>query len=307
MALIAVLAAGVALWLLLSKPGQVAPVYQGRTAEQWLGQVFTTNQTAALATFQQMGLEVMPVLVRAFEKSDSRWDKFYQWAYPKLPSLVRVRLSSPVPARVTWSAASLVLLNHRAYRSEPGKVLPDLLRLLEDKNNQAHAYIIGPVIGVVGPNSTNCLPALIRCLQATDPGVRREAAVGLEQIGPSAKAAVPDLTAVLKDPDMEVRILAARALWKIDRQTNFVAPVLEEALKTLRPGDLQNMTAVFLSEVNPDSPVLLPANGRINAPNENQHECATIVRIRFFGGSFVARVARVDHSEQSLTPAFIRL
>jgi HEAT repeat protein len=188
-----------------------------------------------------------------------------------------------------------VLLNQRAYRSEPGKVLPELLRLLEDKHNQAHAYIVGPVIGVVGPNSTNCLPALIRCLQATDPGVRREAAVGLEQIGPSAKAVVPDLTAALQDPDLEARIFAARALWRIDRQTNSVAPVFEKALKTLRPGELQTMTAVFLSDVNPDSPVLLPVFVEAltaASPSNSDYgfRSAIVVKLRRFGPSAQAAV-----------------
>ncbi len=86
---------------------------------------------------------------------------------------------------------------------------------------------------------TNCIPALIGCLRSTNTGVCPLAATGLGRIGPAAKAAVPSLKAVLgeqtanwavSDSAFELRMSAARALCRIDRQTNTMVGFFKEAL-----------------------------------------------------------------------------
>lgn len=58
----------------------------------------------------------------------------------------------------------------------------------------------------------------VQQLAAVDATRRREAAKALKEMGPQARAAIPDLRLLLDDKDVSVRITAATALWKIDRQ-----------------------------------------------------------------------------------------
>ena len=57
----------------------------------------------------------------------------------------------------------------------------------------------------------------------------------LALIGPPAKAALPALRNALKDSDSEVRLAAAKALWRIDPQSPEVLAALAEALKDKDP------------------------------------------------------------------------
>ncbi len=99
------------------------PVYQGRSAQEWLGEVFTTNQGAALHAFRTMGTNALPVVLHAFEKRDSAWDKFYQKKYPQLParcrSICHLRWRMICGgARQSWFSL-IVAIRRRQYRSCP--------------------------------------------------------------------------------------------------------------------------------------------------------------------------------------------
>src|ERR1700722_1783893 len=120
----------------ISSPGNM-PSYQGKTARQWLNEVFTTNQTAALNAFREMGSNALPILVQAMRKKDSKWDRFYRGLHPKLPGFVRNRVSEPsAPDRDRWSAAQVVLMNV-GYARE-GK--DELIRLMGDTESGRSQY-----------------------------------------------------------------------------------------------------------------------------------------------------------------------
>ena len=292
-----------------SRPGQKSmPAYQGKTAEQWLRQGYATNQAALLLAFREMGSTATPVLLQAFEKEDSPWDRCYQWVYPNLPALVQQQFTPPIPAGEIWNAASVVLFYQPLLGEEREKLLALLLRLLENKNSRAPAYLMSPVVGIASPESTNCLPVLTRCLEAKDLDVRREAAVGLAKMETSAKAAIPALTIALKDPDLEVRLNAASALWAIDRRTNSVVPILEEALKVMPADDLFCETTRLLGRVSPNSPALLPALikvlGRPNPDNsDDSYRSAALWRLGKYGPSANAAVpllVQITHQQSIL-------
>ncbi|MDB6065770.1 MAG: domain containing protein [Pedosphaera sp.] len=166
-------------------------VYEGRTVQEWLGEVFTTNQAKAMRVLSGMGPEAMPVLVHAFQKKDSAWDKSCQRIYPKLPVFVRRHLPPPLQAQVLWSSAELVLLNNPNGR----KVLPQLVGLLKERDTGARKYIIGAVYQWVAPGDQEFVPTLSECLRDPDPIVRREAAFALKKIGFEAESAIPTTAA----------------------------------------------------------------------------------------------------------------
>lgn len=61
------------------------------------------------------------------------------------------------------------------------------------------------------------LPQLVAELRGSDAIKRARACAELERFGPAAREVVPQLLDALKDEDLEVRRLANRTLWRIDR------------------------------------------------------------------------------------------
>lgn len=305
--LVGALAVIVAMVALLSQPARRGmPIYQGKTAEEWLVQVASTNRESALSAIRKMGNQAIPVLIHAFKKVDTPWDKLWQWAYPKLPALLRTRLSPPVPAFVIRGSAFMVFLDSPKLEKA---AFPELLRHLEDKSkgDQAQAYVMGVVLRLVirlpSQDSTNAVPVVVPYLQANDPNMRRVAANVLEMIGPSAKAALPGLSVSLGDPDVRVRVSAACAVWRIDHQTNAAAAVFEKALATMDAGDFFVSTAGYLSTVSPDSPALLPAYIKaLQAPKASY-------RIRYdeFRLDFIGRLAAYGRPAEPAVPVLVKI
>jgi HEAT repeat protein len=85
-----------------------------------------------------------------------------------------------------------------------GKVGPDaapkLLEALRDENSR-----IDPIAEALAQIGRSIVPTLIRAVEASEPRVRRGAALALGQIRPLAPEVVPKLTAGLNDPDTEVK------------------------------------------------------------------------------------------------------
>jgi len=267
-----------------------------------LVQVISTNRDAALIAFRKMGDQATPVLLHAFEKVDRPWDKFWQWAYPKLPALMRARLSPPVPAWITRGAAWIVFFESPKLEKN---AFPELLRHLEDKHksDQAHSYVMGLLIRIVRQDSTNALPVVIPYLRANDPDLRRGAAMVLRQIGPSAKAAMPGLYASLNDPDVGVRINSALAILTIDQQTNVATAVLEKELASMAVGDLFVSTAMCLREVSPDSPVLLPAYIKALQAPKTTYRAGN----DYFRSDFIERLAKYGRAVEAAVPLLVRI
>lgn len=251
----AVLAVGISGAMFLgTHPAAPMPSYQGRTAQEWLGDVLTTNQMSAFSAFHQMGSNMVPVIVRAFEKEDSPWDRFYQRHYSEIPSSLRRRLARPMPDTERWSAAQMAALNVWQAKA----AVPDFARLLAAGNEARRLNVICALINFVGPDDSNCVPALVGCLSSTNALVSTLATVGLQRIGPNARSAVPALTVILEgrpgnggqnaSPDLQVN--AAIALWKIDDQTNLPSKVLRENLTSGNP-QTRGMALIYLSDLQP--------------------------------------------------------
>jgi HEAT repeat protein len=79
----------------------------------------------------------------------------------------------------------------------------------------------------------------------------------LEQTGDQANLAIPSLHKVEDEPAIRLRVLAAEALWKINRETNRLMEIHREALQNSYSGERVN-AAKFLSEYALDQGIILP-------------------------------------------------
>jgi hypothetical protein len=217
------------------------PVYQGRTAREWLDQVFTTNQAAAFTAFKAMGTNAFPVLVRAM--NDSQWDRIYGSMYSNMPVAIQKRMAVP-NSRTTWSAAQLMLVNEpRSFEAAP-----DLARLLRNKHNRARQYILWALQVRSVALSAKVTPFVIECVNDPDPRTRAAAGAALARLGPLSDAAITNLAAALHDSSTEVKMAAAVTLGRNGPAARFAAPDLKALLHD-SSSDVRIQAAVALWQI----------------------------------------------------------
>jgi HEAT repeat protein len=82
-------------------------------------------------------------------------------------------------------------------------------------------------------------------------------AQALGALGPQAKEALPGLYVALQDPDAQVRVDAAGAIWKIEKQAAPIMPVLMDALTGGNSAAMQRATH-YLAQIGPEAKAAFP-------------------------------------------------
>lgn len=114
-------------------------------------------------------------------------------------------------------------------------------------------------LALIGPESQGNIGALVESLRDGLSYVRISAAHALGQLGAKARDAIPALTtALLYDGAPRVRLEAAVAIWRIDRRSVRVLPVLMEALED--PDEVTRWVAAdCLGDIGPEAAEAVPA------------------------------------------------
>jgi HEAT repeat protein len=188
-----------------------------------------TNQGTVLRNLQKMGAQAVPAEVQALSQTGE-----------------------------IGSAAELALLNNRGATN----VLPDIVRLLGDKNPEVRQRAAGIVMDQITTRTRSpdisLLPALIRALNDTNEYVREDLAIAFSKFGTAAESAVPALVTALDDSSARVRITAAMALSKIDSSQNAaVIPVFRDVIANGNTRD-RHWAAVYLYEIDPKNNDIIP-------------------------------------------------
>ena len=135
-----------AVWLLIECwPSPRGYVYEDKTVRQWLGEVFTTNQSQAMAAFRNMGTNAFPGIIHELKKNESPLEKMEQRLHSRLPASLRRRWQWPLAQQNIWSAATLVLLNDRPSH---GGALAELVPILANTNYLSREYILSLMAGM---------------------------------------------------------------------------------------------------------------------------------------------------------------
>jgi hypothetical protein len=106
------------------------------------------------------------------------------------------------------------------------------------------------VLGRIGPDARDAVPALIELLGDEDLSVRELATVVLGRIGPDARDAVPALIKLLGDEDGEVRRQTAEALVHIGRGSRDLVAELIQFLRD-EDRDIRQPAATVLGQIGP--------------------------------------------------------
>jgi HEAT repeat protein len=108
-----------------------------------------------------------------------------------------------------------------------------------------------------GPDAKMAVPDLVKSLQETNLA-SIVAANTLGAIGPDATTAIPALKQALSRSDLLTQTIIASAIWRIDRETNFVIQIYEQAMK-LHPEDGEAMNAELgLGDMGPAAAPAIP-------------------------------------------------
>ena len=99
--------------------------------------------------------------------------------------------------------------------TDPGPRLQKLIRRLKSPHDVKRIHA-GLLLGRMGPEAKEAVPALLELLQDESIQNRRLAAWTLGSIGQGAVEAIPALRAALRDADEGVRKMACEALDKIN-------------------------------------------------------------------------------------------
>ncbi len=186
------------------------PVYQGKTAKEWLYNVSKTNQGGANEAFREMGSNAVPFLVHEMVRDDSAGEKFYRRIYGVLPAALSRRVSEPVDRRDRVSNATFALLN-----STSPSAIPLLLPILSEADPERQFSALRVLSFVVGPDDTNCLTPVTSCLSSKDYSVCIEAAGVLEKMN-RAELAITSLSNFLRSTNSDARINCLFVLSHID-------------------------------------------------------------------------------------------
>ncbi len=244
------------------------PIYRARPLTYWVDQLWRpgADQDRARAALRAMGPRAVPHLLDKARSTGPRWRSLVMWEW--MPSAVQELLPDPrprdhlqrkipyaisligapaVPRLVTAmqdpdrgvrmaAAQAIACLGERA-----NGALPGLVALLEHQEDEVRADA-ALAISQIGTVRTQAIPALILTLRDNDRGphgrvidVRQSAARALGAMGPAAKPAASELKSLLEDPDPAMRLEAATALWRIERDTNLVQRVAEQLEKPQSP------------------------------------------------------------------------
>jgi HEAT repeat protein len=155
------------------------PVYQGKTAREWLYATFPFTQEEQQKAFHEMGSNAVPYLVHELERED--------------------------PQRSSDAKRALLYTRSRS------AVTPMLL-LLSKKDDAHEFYALVVLYNLAKPEDTNWVPQLTASLNSRQPWNRVICARVLEKVN-SGQLAIPALTNMLSEPNW----ISAECLMLLER------------------------------------------------------------------------------------------
>jgi HEAT repeats len=164
---------------------------------------------------QKMGPETVPFWLERLQTSDSLPTRCYSRLWQLLPPSLQIRLPRRIPQGYRRNVAYRVLRDMNPFVTNG---ISELIRLSYSPDTELQGYAISLLAyrAYLGyePNA-ECIEAFCSALRAQDTQTRLWAVRGLNTLPVNPKG-LPALRMALGDPDVEVRVLAAVALSKLE-------------------------------------------------------------------------------------------
>jgi HEAT repeat protein len=197
--------------------------YEGKSVSYWFD--LALKGTNVDAAFKAMGSNAAPFLAHELDRKPSKLDEELS-EFPKkpyVPEALYQHSLNKVVRIIDGRQEAARLLCELGPDAEPA--LPVLLRNFRegDERENVQTYVNGTLRGM-GDKIAFLVPELVQNFTNNQLHIQILCADLLGSIGPKARAAVPALTAALEQERLSWS--AAKALWRIDQQTNVYLRVL---------------------------------------------------------------------------------
>lgn len=172
------------------------PTFQGKTVGQWCETINSGKLDPKLVN--AFGVKAAPRLVRVLHGTNTPLHQFLWTISSRLPKSIRDKLPLRPPIHRVGPEGTagewLVQLGPDAK-----EVVPELIKLAFDGRAQHVRSSAILVLGIVGTESPEALPALVKLLKDRDAFIQDQAALAIGRFGSKAKVAVPALVQFLKN------------------------------------------------------------------------------------------------------------
>lgn len=178
-------------------------VVQGKTESEWINSIVYNGDDNQRKLWHSLGSKGIQMLVRALR--------------PPPDGLNEEQANASRKIRMNTASLLCDLGNYK----EDTSAVPYVIKLLKtEKNGGVRGNELGyfemPIQTMSEKDKTALLPELIRSMQGDDASERNNALVSLQYYSNQKETAVPLIVNALQDPDPVVRMMAVRALDKID-------------------------------------------------------------------------------------------
>ena len=198
-----------ALGVIGAKPEQVVPALVKHLQSD--SPLIRFHAAQALGDLGPAGAPAVPALVGALKDADLSVRRAAADSLGEIGPAAKASIPALVAA--LDDAAGSVTLNAIESLGQIGKAsVPALLEKLKEQHFQLLATT---VLGEIGPDASEAVPALTGLLNSKNIDVRREAMLTLASICPASKSAAPELLRILEDKQSTVRPAAAYALGRL--------------------------------------------------------------------------------------------
>ncbi|HTJ00280.1 MAG TPA: sigma-70 family RNA polymerase sigma factor [Dongiaceae bacterium] len=226
-------------------------VVQGKTESEWIRSIVYNDDDQQRTLWHSLGPKGIQMLLRAMRPPPTGFNE--------------AQASASHDTRMRAARLLCELGDYKEDTSAASKVI-QLLKAEKDDSVRGLelGYFAVPIQSMDEKDKAVLFPELLHAMQSLHSGVRNNALVALQFYPNRADTVVPLMVAALKDPSPMVRIMAVKALSKVDPQNSakidFV-PVLVACL-TGSPGDPEseaNEALILLGDWHREPDLAVPA------------------------------------------------
>ena len=230
-----------------------------------------SNTHGALVVLKGMGPAAAPALPELTRMIELR--------QPDYPLAVETLLNMGAPAQSCLSLLESMLTDTNAI----ARLLAATAVIRADGARDQAMSLLVAALGKKGRSTSHWSPPFhCSCHLSMRLNEDMTAAWLLGDLGPAALEAVPMLTKAAQSPNQWLRVIALRALWRIEKKPEFIVHELAELVPPLgKASETYNaLAAMTLAEIGPGAKTAVPQleQARLSGPRVLRHEATLALR-----------------------------
>jgi HEAT repeat protein len=227
---------------------------QGKTESEWINSIVYFGDDNQMNRWHSLGPKGIQMLVRALKPPPDGLTE--EQAYTNRVNRMK-------------AASVLSQLENNKLGNDANRAIPEIINDIKTENDGGVlgielVFFEMPIQTMDEKKKAVLFPELLRAMQRNDSAVRYNALVALQYYPNQADMVIPLMITALQDPISGVRLMAIKALSKVDPQnaagSNFVA--IAAGCVTGSPGDMPgavNDAVIMLGQLHREPGIAVPA------------------------------------------------